>query len=188
VTLREIFVALPASDKDVDAAAEKDTRDHVEALRKRVTTGGEAFDKVASEASTAPSRANGGLIGPLDESELAPALQALLEKMKPGDVSDVIRTPKGFQILKLESRTEPQVLTAEQARDQIADRLFDQKRRVELKKYLAKLRSEAIIEWKNEELHKVYDAEIAKDTAEQPAAAPEAAPASGSTPAPPPTN
>jgi peptidyl-prolyl cis-trans isomerase SurA len=190
VTLREIFVALPADDKDVDAAADKETRDHVEALRKRVTSGGEAFEKVASEASTAPSRANGGLIGPLNEAELAPALQELLKKMKPGDVSDVIRTPKGYQLLQLESRTEPQVLTAEQARDQIADRLFDQKRRVELQKYLLKLRGQAIIDWKNEELHKVYDAEIAKQAAEEPAAAPAAVPTSAppSKPTPPPTN
>jgi peptidyl-prolyl cis-trans isomerase SurA len=188
VTLREIFVALPASDKDVDAAAEKDTRDHVEALRKRVTTGGEPFEKVASEASTAPSRANGGLIGPLNEGELAPALQDLLKKMKPGDVSDVIRTPKGYQILKLESRTEPQVQTAEQARDQIADKLFEQKRRAELKKYLVKLRSQAIIEWKNEELHKAYDAEIARQAAEEPAQPPAAAPAPAEKPAPPPTH
>jgi peptidyl-prolyl cis-trans isomerase SurA len=189
VTLREIFVALPADDKDVDAAAEKDTRDHIEALRNRVTSGGEAFDKVASEASTAPSRANGGLIGPLNEAELAPALQELLKKMKPGDVSDVIRTPKGYQILKLDSRTEPEVLTAEQARDQIADKLFDQKRRVELKKYLVKLRSQAIIEWKNDELHKAYDAEIARQAAEEPAQPPAAAPpAPTSKPPQPPTN
>jgi peptidyl-prolyl cis-trans isomerase SurA len=188
VTLREIFVALPASDKDVDAAAEKETREHIEALRKRVTIGGEPFEKVAAEASTAPSRANGGLIGPLNEAELAPALQELLKKMKPGDVSDVIRTPKGFQIIKLESRTEPQVLTFEQARDQIADKLFEQKRRVELKKYLAKLRSQAIIEWKNEELHKIYDAAIAREATETPAPAQEAPPAPGSKPSAPPTN
>ena len=40
--------------------------------------GGEAFEKIAAELSDAPSRANGGLIGPLTMTELAPALQELL--------------------------------------------------------------------------------------------------------------
>ena len=51
---------------------------------------------------------------------------------------------------------------ATKAHDKIADRLFEQKRVAETKKYLAKLRSQAIIEWKNEELRKAYDT-IPKD-------------------------
>jgi parvulin-like peptidyl-prolyl isomerase len=74
--------------------------------------------------------------------------------MKPGDITGAIRTPKGYQILKLEAVTPAKVLTAEEAHDQIAERLFEQKRIVEIKKYLVKLRAQAIIEWKNEELRK----------------------------------
>jgi parvulin-like peptidyl-prolyl isomerase len=183
VTLREIFVAVPSDPKGLNVGIDEQTRDIVEGLRKRVLAG-EAFEKVAAEASTAPSRANGGLIGPLDENELAPALKDLLAKMKPGDVSQVLRTPKGYQILKLESRTPPHVMTAEEAHDQIADRLFEEKRKVELQKYLEKLRAEAIIEWKNDELRKAYESEIARRKTEQ--AGPEA-PKPGA-PAPPPTS
>jgi hypothetical protein len=52
--------------------------------------------------------------------------------------------------------------------------LYEQKRRVELRKYLQKLRAEAIIEWKNEELRKAYDTALAADRAKPDA--PEAAP------------
>ena len=38
----------------------------------------------------------------------------------------------------------------------IGDAIFEQKRQVELKKYLERLRSQAIIEWKNEEIKKAY--------------------------------
>jgi peptidyl-prolyl cis-trans isomerase SurA len=161
VTLREIFVPVPASTQGVNVAADEETKAKVDALRARVLAG-EAFETVAAAESVAPSRANGGLIGPLNQAELAPALLKLLEGMKPGDVTETLHTPKGYQILKLESVTPAKVQTAEEAHEKIADRLYEQKRVAEMKKYLAKLRSQAIIEWKNEELRKAYDS-VPKD-------------------------
>jgi parvulin-like peptidyl-prolyl isomerase len=177
VTLREIFLPVPVSKQGVNVAAEEEVKGKVDALRARVLAG-EPFEKVAADESEAPSKANGGLIGPLNQGELAPALATMLDKMKPGDVTDTLRTPKGYQVLKLESKTPPKVLTAEEAHDKIADRLFEQKRIVETKKYLAKLRSQAIIEWKNEELRKAYESVANAD-------APPPGPAAA--PAPPPT-
>jgi hypothetical protein len=60
----------------------------------------------------------------------------------------------------------------EQAREQISDRVFTDKRRVEFEKYLEKLRAEAIIEWRNPELQKAYEVglERIKSGAAQPAA------------------
>ena len=40
------------------------------------------------------------------------------------------------------------------------------KQRGEFQKFLAKIRAEAIIEWKNPELKKIYDARIASDATE----------------------
>ena len=180
VTLREIFVPVATSPQGDNAAAEAEARAKIEALRKRVL-GGEAFDKVAEAESAAPSKSTGGLIGPLNQAELAPALQQLLANMKPGDVTEPLRTPKGYQLLQLDAVTAPQVLTAEEAHDKIADRLYDQKRVAEMKKYLAKLRSQAIIEWKNDELRKAYDT-VASSAAGQPDAAPAAAPAEAAKP------
>lgn len=178
VTLREIFLAVPDSAQGVNVGAEEETKAKLEAIRDRVLQG-ESFETVAGAESAAPSRANGGLIGPLNQGELAPALKDLLAKMKPGDITGAMRTPKGYQILKLEAVTPAKVLTAEEAHDQIADRLFEQKRIVEIKKYLVKLRTQAIIEWKNEELRKAYESAVPKDQppAERPAGAPPAAPA-----------
>jgi peptidyl-prolyl cis-trans isomerase C len=150
-----------------------------------VLKGGESFDKLAAEISESPSKANGGLIGPLNMSELSQPLQELLAKMKPGDVSEPLRTPKGYQLLKLETRTAEEVLPPEKVRDKIADKLYDAKRREEMKKYLLRLRAQAIIEWKNEELRKAYES-VAGAT---PAAADPAAPAgpAAAPPAPPPS-
>jgi len=113
VTLREIQLNVPSTTEGVTAAADQATRDRLEEIRARIK-GGEAFEKIAGELSEAPSRANGGLIGPLTMSELAPALQKMLSGMKPGDITDPLRTPKGYQLLKLESITPEEVQPPEQ--------------------------------------------------------------------------
>jgi parvulin-like peptidyl-prolyl isomerase len=178
VTLREIQLNVPSTAEGVSAAADQATRERIEEVRARIKNG-EAFDKLAAELSDSPSRANGGLIGPLTMAELTPALQQMIGAMSPGDISQPLRTPKGYQLLKLESLTPEEVLPPEQVRDQIAEKLYESKRVAELKKYLAKKRKEAIIEWKNDELRKAYEAGLAAEAAEAPASQP---PASASQP------
>jgi parvulin-like peptidyl-prolyl isomerase len=86
----------------------------------------------------------------------------MLAKIKVGDVSEVIRTQRGYQILALESRTETKVKTFDEARQDISDRIADQKRRGETQKYLEKLRGAATITWHNDELKKAYEQALAE--------------------------
>ena len=172
VTIREIQIAVAKSDKGINVGLDDEARASAESARKRIV-GGEAFEQVAGELSTSPSRANGGLVGPLNPAELTPAFQELLRSLKPGDVSDVIRTPAGYQIIKLESQTPDVVLGPEEARDRISDAIFEQKRQVEFKKYLEKQRAQAIIEWKNDEIKKAWQSKVGVPTPEPAVAAPE---------------
>jgi len=68
----------------------------------------------------------------------------------------VLRAQKGYQILKLETSTAAETLPLEQAREQISERVYEEKRRAEFEKYLTRLRAEAIIDWKNEDIKKAY--------------------------------
>jgi peptidyl-prolyl cis-trans isomerase SurA len=160
VALREILVTVPNDARGINVGAEEAAKEKAEQLRTRVTTGGEPFEKVAAEASEAPSKANSGLIGPISLNDLSPDLRQMIEKMKVGGVSDVVRTTRGFQILKLESSTPVETLAFDQAREQISDRVFTDKRKVEYLKYLEKLRSQAIIEWKNEDIKRAFEAGV----------------------------
>jgi peptidyl-prolyl cis-trans isomerase SurA len=170
VTVREILVSAPKNDKGVNVGLEEEAKAKAEAARKRIVDG-ESFEIVAGEVSNSPSRANGGLVGPLNPAELTPAFQDILRGMKPGDITEVMRVASGYQIVKLEAQTPDEILTAEQARDRIADVIFEQKRLVELKKYLERLRAQAIIEWKNEEIKKAWESRAQPAPAE-PAAKP----------------
>jgi peptidyl-prolyl cis-trans isomerase SurA len=162
VTLREILVAIPEAKPDAAdaAAAEKEAQAKIEGLRARVTAG-EDFAKIAVAESDAPSKANGGLIGPVNRDELAPAVQKLAETLKVGEVSQPIRGSRGFQLIKLESSSDTVMQPLDAVRNQVADRVFREKGRPELVKYLKKLREQAIIEWKSDEIRKVYEQRIA---------------------------
>jgi len=160
VTLREILVDVPVSDRGVNVAQDDDARAKAEDLRKRLLAG-EPFARLAAEFSAAPSKANGGLIGPIQRDELAEALQALVDKMKVGEVSEVMRTARGYQILKLETRTETRIRSFDDARNDISNKVGDEKMTGERLKYIERLRAQATITWRNEELRKVYEQALA---------------------------
>ena len=52
--------------------------------------------------------------------------------------------------------------SSKQVRNQVADKVFREKGRPELAKYLKKLREQAIIEWKNDDLKKAYEVFLAR--------------------------
>ncbi len=160
LTLREIFIEVPASDLGVNVAQDDEIRAKAEDVRRRLLAG-EPFPRLAAEFSAAPSKANGGLIGPINHGELAPALQKMVDAAKIGDVMDVLRTPRGYQVLKLESRTDTRVRTFEDARNDIGTRVAEEKRQGELQKYLDRLREQATITWRNDELKKAYEQALA---------------------------
>lgn len=161
VTLREIFLEVPTTDQGVNVAQDEEIRARAEDVRKRLLAG-EPFPRLAGDVSSAPSKANGGLIGPLRVSELAPKLQEILGEMKIGDITQVLRTERGYQILKLESRTETRTRAFEDARTDIADKVMDEKLAGERTKYLDRLRAQATIVWRNEELKKAYELALAR--------------------------
>jgi len=80
----------------------------------------------------------------------------LIEGLKPGGFSEVFRTGGGYALLQLESSTPPTVKSFEAAREDIAQKVYESKRNAEFARYLTKLRGQAIIEWKNEEMHKLW--------------------------------
>jgi peptidyl-prolyl cis-trans isomerase SurA len=165
VTLREILMTVNADSKGLNVATDEAAKARAEEIRTRVTSGGESFEKLAAEISDSPSKANGGLIGPLSVNDISPDLRKLIEAMKPGDVGELVRTPRGYQILKLETMTPTQTMTLEQAREQISERVFTDKRKAEFQKYLQKLRAQAIIEWKNEDVRKAFEEGVKQQAA-----------------------
>jgi peptidyl-prolyl cis-trans isomerase SurA len=156
LTLREFLVAVQTSDKGVNVAEDDAARAKAEEIRKRLE-GGEPFARLASELSDSGSKANGGLIGPIARTDLSPELLKEIDPLKVGQLTRVLRTTRGYQIIKLESATDRKVKSIDEARAEIADRLAAEKQRGQMLQYLQQLRAQAIIDWKNEEVKKAYE-------------------------------
>jgi peptidyl-prolyl cis-trans isomerase SurA len=163
--IREMLVAVPADAKGLNVAKDDEAKEKAEALRAKVAAG-ENFETLAGETNDAASKANNGLIGPIKLEELAPELRKIFDPMKAGEITPVIRTARGYQFFKVESKAEQSVIPFDQAREQIANKVAQTKQRGEFQKFLVKIRSEALIEWKNAELKKLYDQRVASDATE----------------------
>ena len=166
VTLREILVRAPSSGPGaprglLNVGLDEEARQKAEVARARIVAG-EDFATVAAELSDAPSKANGGLIGPVNRSELALLVLELVEGLSVGDVSEATRTTQGYQFFKLESATDATPRPFEEVRDEIANNVFNDRRLAAYDEFVDKLRTEAIIEWKDEALQKAYEQHLAQ--------------------------
>ncbi|MCC7035488.1 MAG: peptidylprolyl isomerase [Acidobacteria bacterium] len=165
LTLREILIAVPGSDRGVNVGLEEEAKGKADEIRTRLVAG-EPFARLASDFSDSPSKANGGLVGPVTMDVLAPEFQEALKGLKAGELTPVVRTSRGYQIVKLETMETATVKPFEESRDEIADRIASEKRRGEFTKFLEKLRGQAIIDWKNEEIKKAWELGLKQQTAE----------------------
>jgi len=172
LTLRELLVEVPTSDKGFNAAQDDEVKAKVEDIRRRLQSG-EPFARLAAEFSSAPSKANGGLIGPINHEEIDPRLQKVLDALQVGEVTEPMRTQRGYQLLKVETRTAVKVKTFDEARADIGNRVADTKRQAELLKYLDQLREQATVTWRNDELKKAYEQALDKRHKEKAAAVPQ---------------
>jgi peptidyl-prolyl cis-trans isomerase SurA len=161
--LREILVPVPVGKgQTFSVGLDEGAKAKAEGLLARANAG-ENFEKLVAEGSDAPSKANGGLIGPISLPDLEPSLRAMFEPLKQGDVTKVIRTSGGYQVFKVETLNPAAELPWDQAREEIGNRVAQTKQNAEFAKYMAKMRAQAVIEWKNAELKKMYDEQVAKE-------------------------
>ena len=94
ITLRELTVSVPMIGKNVDVSRDAETRQKVESALKRIQAG-ESFEKLVAELSESPSKSNAGLVGPMQADELTADIKKLVDPLKPGQMTDVFRTPRG---------------------------------------------------------------------------------------------
>jgi peptidyl-prolyl cis-trans isomerase SurA len=165
VTFREIVVGVPPGRTEREARMTQAQRDA--ALIRFVRAGdrvrnGADFASVARDFSEAPSAAAGGLVGPVSPSELPETAWRALSRLQAGDVSESVSIEGAYALLKLETWTEGDPQPFDKSRDAVIARLTEERQRAELEKYLRRLRTRAIIEWKSAELKSAYERHLAQ--------------------------
>ena len=165
VTLREITINVPVTAQGVNVAQDDEAKAKAEDIRTKIIAG-EPFARLAGDFSDSGSKANGGLVGPLAKSDLSEDLQKAIAGLKTGGVTPVLRTARGYQIIKIENLSDSTTKPFDEARSEIADKIANGKRQGEYRKFIAKLRTEAIIDWKNDEIKKAYEVGLQQEAAE----------------------
>jgi peptidyl-prolyl cis-trans isomerase SurA len=150
VRMSEILVSTEkkADDKRDDAAVLAAAQDKANHLLEEIKKGAK-FEDVAKKNSDGPTAAQGGDLGEFKRGTLAKELEDKTFAMKPGEVSDVIRTKQGFIILKATEHTEAGVPPLNKIEPRIQDALYMQKLQPALREYLTKLRDDAFIDIKD---------------------------------------
>jgi parvulin-like peptidyl-prolyl isomerase len=130
--LAQILVAVPAgaTPAQVEAARAK-----AENIHKKLV-GGADFASMAQQYSDDDSKSKGGELGYFSPDELNDQVEAAIKNLKPGQISEVVRTKYGFHIVKLEQHQQPGVRTLDQVKDEIRDSLMTEKARAQFQKWV----------------------------------------------------
>lgn len=169
VTLRELMVAVPTrteNGKEVFSAADDAAaKAKIEGLRAKAASG-ESFVALVTASSDSTTKANGGLIGPLNVNDLNPTLKEAVSSLQVGGITAPLRGPRGYQIFYLDNRSTPSLRPFDSVRGEIEVGLREERIAPETDKLLTRLRTQAVIEWKDESFRKLYQQELAKMAAQ----------------------
>jgi peptidyl-prolyl cis-trans isomerase SurA len=129
-------------------AAETHPADAAEPLKAAIDAklkGGAAFADTAAELSDPPMKEAKGELGTFKTGELDRALEAVVEKLKPGETSAWVNTKNGWYLLQLAELKPSALRPFEEARSQVEDKLYNQKRFVKNQEYIKTLRERSYI-------------------------------------------
>ena len=110
---------------------------------------GEDFKSLAEKFSDLPSASDGGDIGVFTLDEMAPFMRDAVAELHPGQLSQIVETPAGFQFFKLLTmQDEAAVETAafDAVKEEIREKLFEEKLKVAYTNWVKKLKEEAYIQ------------------------------------------
>lgn len=110
---------------------------------------GESFEKLASQYNVDRTREDGGNLGYIRRGQLAPSFaqfeEASFSLKRKGDISDVVRTPYGYHIIRLEDMRGTTRRPLNQVREKIHLFLQTKKRQDAYLKYIKEVKSKAKI-------------------------------------------
>ena len=118
----------------------KEAKKKAEEALKKVKSG-EDFAQVAKEYSEDSTASNGGELGTFGRGQMVSEFENAAFSMKPGEISDIIKTQYGYHIIKVTERVDEQK-SYDDVKDEIKSTLASQ----EYSKYIEKIEKNTKIE------------------------------------------
>lgn len=139
VRVRQIF--LPVGPKDDRSVV----RARLEQLRDEIVSGAD-FSELAKAHSQGPAAQDGGLVGWVAQGDLIEALDQAAFSLQPGQLSDVIETPNGMHLLKVEERQGAGQATLDDVRTKIEPLLRENAAKQRYQKWMEELRKRSRVQ------------------------------------------
>ncbi len=143
ISLREILVSTGDNSPDKVVAAEKKAKGLVDRARK-----GEKFTDLARQYSDAPTATADGDLGSFKPGDLRKEIEDVVFKQAKGYISDPVRTPNGFEILRVEEHFAAGQASLDDVSGQISNILSEPKVGPKVRVLLTQLREKAFLEIK----------------------------------------
>ncbi len=144
VVLREIFVSTEGkSETDIPALRKK-----ADNLRDRVLKNGDDFGELAKHYSDSSTAQQSGELGAFERSKLDPKIAEKVFALNRGQMTDVLETKTGFEILQVRERFDAGEQPLDKIEPEISNRLYEQKMDPAMRAYLQTLREDSFVQIK----------------------------------------
>jgi peptidyl-prolyl cis-trans isomerase SurA len=143
VFLSEILISIQGKDPNGVAAAEKKAKQVAAQAAK-----GERFSDLARDNSDAATAKQGGELGGYKKGELLKVLEDAVWNLPKGAVTQPIRIPTGFEILKVDDHTKAGLAPLADVRSEIENILYGPRMQPKVREYLTQLRKTAFLQIK----------------------------------------
>lgn len=143
VSLREILVSTGDNSPEKVAAAEKKAKSLADRARK-----GEKFTDLARQNSDAATAASDGELGSFKRGQLRKEIEAVVFAHDKGYVTDPIKTPAGFEVLRVEEHYAAGQASFDEVQNEINSILAEPKGQPKVRDYLTQLRTNAFLQIK----------------------------------------
>lgn len=109
---------------------------------------GEKFEDVAMRYSDGANALQGGRLGLVRHGELIPTIEQAVAHLVPGGISDIIESPEGIQIIRMDDRKPKQFRQFEEVRREVQELVYQRKSEDMYQSWLVELKNKAYIEIK----------------------------------------
>lgn len=123
VEARHILLKL---EKDSTPEAEQEKKEKILEILE-MAKAGQDFAELAKTYSEGPSKTKGGYLGAFKKGAMVKPFSDKAFSMKPGEISDPVRTTFGWHIIKVEKVNEEKTLSLEEAKEKITKKLTENK-------------------------------------------------------------